>query len=293
MLSFKLQVSKFREVFEMKDIFQYIDYRNYLKGWISSQPAKGRGMISALAKTARCQPAYFSRMLLGRAQLSLEQAFAIQKSLKHSPDEVNYFISLVEYDRAGDMELKIFFKEKLKSLQLEREDLKNRFKDAPALTQEFQRIYYSSFQYAVIHTCISIPKLQTLDALEGFLKISRERIEEILGFLMKSGLATRDGGKWKVGKNRLHLGRDSTLIQQHHSNWRIEALKSLSRGMSREKAIQGDADLHYSAVVSLSEEDASNLKELWIKTLEKFSQQVSTSKEETVRALVIDFFSVG
>lgn len=273
----------------MNDLFQYIDYRNYLKDWIAAQSGKGRGMISALAKTARCQPAYFSRMLLGRAQLSLEQAFAIQKSLKHSPDEVNYFISLVEYDRAGDMELKTFFREKLRSLQLEREDLRNRFKDAPALTQEFQRIYYSSFQYAVIHTCISIPKLQTLDALEGFLNISRERIEEILGFLMKTGLATRDGGKWKVGKNRLHLGRDSTLIQQHHSNWRIEALKSLGRG----KGAQSDTDLHYSAVVSLSVEDASSLKELWIKTLEKFGQQVSTSKEETVRALVIDFFSVG
>lgn len=273
----------------MKDIFKYIDYRKYLDEWIKSQPAHGRGMISALASSAKCQPAYFSRLLIGKAQLSLEQAFAIQKLLKHSQDEVNYFILLVEHDRAGSTELKSHFKEKIISIRTEREDLQNRFQDAPQLTQEYQRTYYSSYQYAVIHTCISVPELQTIEQLERFLKIPTDRIESILEFLLDAELALRESGRWKVGRNRLHLGRESTLIRQHHANWRIEALKSLDRG----KGAQDERDLHYSAVVSLSEEDAKRLKELLIKTLEKFSQEVSESKEETVRALVIDFFSFG
>ena len=44
--------------------------------------------------------------------------------------------------------------------------------------------------------------------------------------------------------------------------------------------------------VSLSEADATRLREHWVQALEEFSRHVEPSKEETVRALVIDFFSL-
>ena len=132
------------------------------------------------------------------------------------------------------------------------------------------------------------PELQTIAKLESFLKLSRERIAEVLGFLQVTGLAVEEKGHWKVGQNRLHLSRDSDLIRNHHSNWRVEAIKSLDRG----KGAQGSEDLHYSAVVSLSREDAIQLKEHWIQALERFGQVVAPSHEETVRAITLDFFSL-
>jgi len=99
----------------MKDLFEYQDYREYLTGWIANQPKRGRGMIAALAKAARCQSPYFSRVLLGKAQLSLEQAHALQRPLGHNRSETAYFILLVEWARAGDRELKTFFLEQLES----------------------------------------------------------------------------------------------------------------------------------------------------------------------------------
>src|SRR5690606_9162791 len=137
--------------------------------------------------------------------------------------------------------------------------------------------------------CISVPGLQTLEALEAFLKLPRERRVEILAFLRDTGLAPEDRGRYQVGLHRLHLGRDSGLIRQHHTNWRIEALKSLDRG----KGAQSDQDLHYSAVVSLSEADALRLREHWVRAIEEFNARIAPSKDETVRALVIDFFSLG
>ncbi len=273
----------------MTDLFLNLDYRAYLKEWIAAQPKGGHGLVSALAKAARCQPAYFSRVLQGKAQLSPEQAFAIRKVLGHSDDQTRYFMLLVEYDRAGDADLKAYYQSRIEAEREARTNLQNRFKEAKTLSREHQVTYYGSAHYAAIHACISVPELQTIPGLEKFLALPRERIVEVLKFLTDCGLAVEEQGRWRVGLNRLHLGRDSDLIRNHHSNWRIEAMKSLDRG----KGAQGGEDLHYSAVVSLSREDAHRLKEHWIQALEQFNAVIAPSQEETVRAITLDFFSLG
>ncbi|MGK5085830.1 hypothetical protein WDW37_21280 [Bdellovibrionota bacterium FG-1] len=273
----------------MADFYSSSNYREYLKTWISEQPKRGRGLISAMAKAAGCQPVYFSRVLLEKAQLSLEQAQAIQRLLGHSNEEVDFFLLLVEWDRAGNKALKNYFWQKIETAREARINLQARFTEAKSLTIEHQNIYYSSYQYAAVHACISVPAFQTVDALEAVLKIPRERLLEVLSFLRETGLAIEERGRFRVGLNRLHLGKDAGLIRQHHSNWRIEALKSLDRG----KGAQSDQALHYSAVVSLSEADAVRLREHWVRALEEFNRQIAPSKEEAVRALVIDFFSLN
>lgn len=272
----------------MADLFSSRNYRSYLEAWVAEQPKGGRGLISALARAAGCQPVYFSRVLLDKAQLSLEQAQAIQALLGHSSEETDFFLTLVERDRAGTAALRAHFDRKLELARERRADLQTRFTEAKVLTPESQNVYYSSYQYGAVHACISVPKLQTLDSLERMLRIPRARLVEILGFLKETGLATETAGRYGPGLNRLHLNKDAGLIRQHHSNWRIEALKSLDRG----RGAQSDHALHYSAVVSLSEADALKLREHWVRALEEFSRVVAPSPEETVRALVIDFFAL-
>jgi hypothetical protein len=271
------------------DLFAAKNYRSYLKDWIAERPGKGRGQISILAKASRCAPAYFSRVLLDKAELSQEQAYAIQGVLGHSVEEIQFFILLLDRDRAGDGQWRAFCESRIAAACAARADLKQRFSDAESLSREAQSVYYSSAHYAALHACISVPKYQTVSALETLLKLPQERILEVLHFLVQTGLAVEEKGCWRVGKNRLHLGRDSTLIRQHHGNWRLEALKSLDRG----RGAQGLDDLHYSSVVSVSHEDALKLKEHWIRALEEFNQTVAPSPEETVKALVIDFFALG
>jgi len=273
----------------MPDLFSSPNYRSYLKDWISERPSKGRGQISALAKAARCAPAYFSRVLLNQAELSQEQAYAIQSVLGHSPEEVQFFILLLDRDRAGDAAWRAFCELRILSAREARTDLQKRFKNAGQLSAEAQAVYYSSAHFAAIHASISVPELQTVPALEKLFRLPAARILEVLQFLADTGLATEENGHWRIGNNRLHLGRNSTLIRQHHTNWRLEALKSLDRG----KGAQGLEDLHYSSVVTVSREDAQKLKEHWIRSLEEFNQAVARSPEETVRALVIDFFTLG
>jgi hypothetical protein len=273
----------------MPDLYSASNYRSYLKDWIFQRPGKGRGQISALAQEARCAPAYFSRVLLGRADLSQEQAYAIQGILGHSNEDTQFFILLLDRDRAGDQKWKAFCERRLAAARDARTDLKKRFKDATELSPEAQAVYYSSAHYAAIHASLSVPAFQRVVDLEKLFKLSVARIHEVLGFLESTGLAVQRDGRWEIGSNRLHLGRDSNLIRQHHTNWRLEALKSLDRGIGA----QSLQDLHYSSVVTVSQEDATKLREHWIRALEEFNRVVAPSREETVRALVIDFFALG
>jgi hypothetical protein len=246
-------------------------------------------MKTKLARAAHCQIAYLSRVLEHEAHLSLEQAIAIQETLGHSRDESRFFLLLVEWDRASTPALRAHFQSEIDSVRRHRADLQSRFQVQSALSEQDQSTYYSSYQFLATHVCLSIPELQTFEALEHFLRVPAERLREILDFLVRSGLAERTQGRYRIGAARLHLGRSSPLIRQHHVNWRVEAIRSLERG----SGASGSEDLHYSAAVSLSQEDCFRLKELWIKTLETFNQQIALSKEETVRCLVLDFFSLG
>lgn len=273
----------------MPDLFSTRDYRTYLKDWIAERPGKGRGQISLLAKASRCAPAYISRVLSGIAELSQEQAYDMQPVLGHSPDEVHFFMVLLDRDRAGNAAWRTYCDRKIEAAREARVDSQKKFKNAGTVSREAQAVYYSSAHYAAIHVCISVPVLQTVAALEKLLKLPQERIVEVLQFLAETGLAIEEKGRWCIGQSHLHLGRDSMLIRQHHGNWRMEALKSLDRG----KGAQGIDDLHYSSVVSVSREDAIKLKEHWLRALEEFNKTVAPSVEETVRALVIDFFALG
>lgn len=262
----------------MIDIFEFEDYRKYLENI-----TKSRGMLSRLAEAAKCQPIYMSRIISGKAQLSLEQAGLIRGILQLDDVKFDYFILLVEFDRAGSSQMRAYFKSKIEAIRKDRLDMQKRFSEARTLTPEHQATYYSSSQYAAIHASLSVPELQTVQALtEGF-GIGRERVIEILSFLVSVGLAVEESGRFRIGLARLHLGKNSNLIRQHHTNWRVEAIKALDRNAD---------DLHYSAVITASEEDVRVLREHWIKALEEFNKIVAPSKEEKVQAIVLDFFSL-
>lgn len=101
-------------------------------------------------------------------------------------------------------------------------------------------------------------------------------------------LASSEGGGLQVGATRIHLGNDSSLISKHHTNWRIQAIRSLDR----EDRTQQNEDLHYSSVVSLSAADVLKIKAMLVETIESFNATVAPSKEELVQCLALDFFKV-
>lgn len=65
-----------------------------------------RGYQTQLAREAGCQVSYFSQVLSGRAQLSMEQAAGLAAFWKFDELKTDYFIALVALHRAGTQALK-------------------------------------------------------------------------------------------------------------------------------------------------------------------------------------------
>lgn len=267
-----------------KTIFDFKDYKKYLEFIETQKPYKGRGFRADLARSANCQTAYISQILNGKAHFSLEQAHSLNKILFHSKEESQYFLTLVELARAGTSGLKSYFQEQLNEQVEKFLNLKKRFNVKETLSPEDQSLYFSQWTYAAVHMAVTLPQLQSPKAIASYLQISEAQTAKVLQFLTSRGLIEQEKEKFKLGTTRMHLGSEEAMIQKHHTNWRLQALKALESASVKE--------LHYSSVVSLSEEDVLKIKSNLVKEIDDYNAIVKDSKEETLYCLTIDFFTL-
>lgn len=265
-------------------VFDYKDYKKYLVDALDKGPTGGRGSRSALAAAAGCQTAYVSQVFNGNANFSLEQADLINKFLAHGAEESDFFMLLVQHARAGTKSLQGYYLNQINKTLERRLVLKDRLDVKKTLSREDQVQYYSRWYYSTVHVALSIPELQTKEALAKYLGLPLSQVAEILDFLVSVGLADHEKGRFKIGAARLHLGSDSTMISNHHSNWRMQAMRSLDRG--------ANDDMHYSSVVTMSKDDVVKLKLLLVEWLKEAKALIRESKEEEVHAFCVDFFKV-
>jgi uncharacterized protein (TIGR02147 family) len=268
-----------------KSVFEFKDYKAYLKYTEGRRPQNGRGFRAELSRSASCQTAYISQVLNGNANFSLEQAQAINKLLLHDKDEARFFILLVEYARAGTLDLRAHFLELMNELIQKQLNLKERFKIKEVLSLEDQTTYYSEWAYAAIHIAVTISKLSSSAAIAEFFQLPKLKVQKVLKFLVSSGLILESKpDQYSIGTARIHLGQDSALISKHHSNWRLQAMNSFERETAK--------DLHYTSVISLSNDDILEIKARLVKEIDAVKSTVKASKEETMCCFTLDFFSL-
>lgn len=271
---------------DSKSVFEFRDYKAYLKYIESRRPQKGRGFRAELSRTIGCQTAYISQVLNGSANFSLEQAQYVNKLLLHNKEESRFFILVVEYARSGTPDLRTHFLELMDEQIQKQLNLTERFKIKEVLSFEDQTTYYSEWAYAAIHIAVTISKLSSAEALAEFYQLPKIKVQKILKFLLSAGLiAETRPNQYTIGTARIHLGQDSALVSKHHTNWRLQAMNSFERETER--------DLHYTSVVSLSHEDILEIKSRFVKEIDSFNSIVKDSKEETMYCLAMDFFSIS
>jgi hypothetical protein len=129
------------------------------------------------------------------------------------------------------------------------------------------------------------PSLRTARVIAKYFDLSVPKTIEILDFLTTVGLVKNDSGKFTPGDVRIHLGHDSPMISKHHTNWRMQAIKSFERETPQE--------LHYSGVISLSKEDLPSVREALVRALEDVRKIVKVSDDETVYCYALDLFGLG
>lgn len=268
-----------------KSVFDFKDYKRYLREKITNSPHKGRGMRRAMAQHLDCQTAYISQVLNQHGHFSLEQAIKLNRFWEHNEEEGRFFLLLVQYQRAGTKELSDFFKNEMNLIIEKRSNLKGRLDIGDSLDEKNQHIYYSVWTYAAVHILLSIPNYQTPKAISSYLNLPLKQLHEILEFLVKTGLAHQKGSHYEIGLTRIHLSKESIPIRRHHSNWRNQAIISIDKNLPE--------DLHYSNVLSMAHKDVPKVKEILIQAIEECREIIKVSKEERVQVMTMDFFALN
>lgn len=267
-----------------KSVFDFQNYKTYLLYRTEAKRDEDRGVKAQLADALGCQRSFVSQVLHKNAHFSLEHGARINRFFGHDSEESHFFILLILYSRAGTDDLREYFRSQMKEVISKRLILKNRLESDVKLPKETQSRYYSAWYYGAIRVAVAVPELRTIEALASRFGLTRKKTREILEFLAGAGLVELKNGQYTPTAKHIHLGNDSGLIVQHHTNWRLQCLKSLE--------VERKADLHFSGAVTLAQEDAVKLKAILVRQIEEFMKLIGPSKEETIYSFCMDFFEL-
>ena len=265
-------------------VFDFTDYKEFLS---HSFPISGpkRGVRTRLATYLNCNQGFVSSVISGGSDFSLEHVIQISEFLELSPDEEKYFLTLVQWARAGSERLKRYFEESRQELLAKHQKISSRVANVEQpLTALDQMEYYSHWAYAVVHMAVFIPQLQDEEELRTAMRVPKKKLREVITFLVRTGLIQSADGKLLPGVVRMHLPDHSPHILRHHMNWRMRGIRSLDDASPQ--------DLHYSAVMTLSESTMIKIRELMMKSILNVDEALKEGERTMVYSLLIDLFPV-
>jgi uncharacterized protein (TIGR02147 family) len=263
-------------------IYEFTDYRDYLTNYLEQQPHHGHGVLSLWAKKLGVSTTLISQILKGKKTLSLELADGLAKHLELGLKETDYFFLLVELSRAGTASLKQHFQKKVTEVQVASRQLKNRIQDVQELSSEIKARYYSSWIYPGVRNLAVCDGIESIEQLAKRLGLSRERLAEVVDFLVRSALLAPQKKGWATGVANTYLPPDSPLIAKHHQNWRLRAMQRMETAVAE--------DLFYTSPMSLSEEAAMELRKYLVEAIDHLRGKAGPSPSQTIRCLNIDWF---
>jgi len=154
-------------------IFDYTDYKAYVRDWIASQPKKGRGLIRRMAEHLKMSSTMLSHIFQGDKHLNLEAVSDLVEFMGIGEDEFEYLLLLVLYGRAGSFSLKERLKKKIKSEQKKADQIAKRMKADTELEDVAKTLFYSSWIYSGIRNMTACPSFKDVDQIASHLKLPR------------------------------------------------------------------------------------------------------------------------
>ncbi len=260
-------------------------YRDFLKNALDSDRF-GRGSRAQLADHLGVQNSFISLVLSGKQDFSLEHAMRISEFMNLKEDDREIFLLMIQRDRAGSNELKAQFQKMIDRWAEKRSEIRNRVKRETKTLDEAQLgEYYSEWQHTAVHMAIRNEQLKDSSKIAEALRLEPKVVRHSLEVLERLGFIEKTKTGWKPKSQTFHLGEKSPALKNHHTNWRLEAIRSLSAG-------ERPKDVHYSAVMSIDAECAAKIRNAILKVLEECDPDIRNAKDQEVHALTIDLFQV-
>jgi uncharacterized protein (TIGR02147 family) len=258
----------------MDSIFSFQKTQDYLRSYISALPRKGWGEVKRWGDHLAVQGSFISQVLSGAKVLNTDQGVRLAELLGLRGVEVDYFIAMIEKEKAGHHLSEKYFENKMNSLKKEARQIAKRLVTDTELTDEQKGRFYSSWIFAGIKNFCSLPNGKTLTEITEKFQLSSSEAIEILQFLCESGLCRKDGTVYVVGHLKTHLDRKSPYIQRHWTNWHLKAIQQFDR--------VSEDELIYSAPFTISAKDFEIAREELVQFIQRLSKRVSATSPEDV-----------
>ena len=265
-------------------IFEFSDYRDYLRNYIKKLPKRGRGEIHRMAQFIGIHPSLLSQVLSDSKNLTLEQAQLLGKYLGFTPLENEFLFCSVQVYRAGTKELENYFKDKLKELQKSSQNISKTLRQDRQLNAEETALFYSHWLYSAIWLYSSLKGGRNLDDIISWFQIPRERALDILQFLVQTGLCKIENGYYVMGPQSVFLDKGSVNVPRHHTNWRLRAIETSDK-------LESD-ELMYTAPMSLSVSDFKKLRSRMTEIIKEVTDVAIPSEAEAMVCFNLDFFLI-
>ena len=176
----------------MVSIIDHSNYRTFIRKKFLEMPKKGYGQANKLALFLEVHTTLVSQVLKGSKTFTLEQGALTCDFLALTDLETEYFLLLVQLDRAGNESLRKFFKKQLQGLKEKTSELVNRLQSKKKLSEEKRAVFYSDWTYSAIRQLTAIKGFQSIDLLASYLDLPKKRTREIIDFLLAVGLCLEE-----------------------------------------------------------------------------------------------------
>lgn len=266
----------------MVSVFEFENYRGFLKAYIKSQGPKSYGWKGRMAEALSISSSLVSQIFSEQKTLTSEQASDLCDFIGLSEIESEYLHILVDLDRSSHFRFQQKLKRKLLKLKQTSHKIGKRVPRTKELSDEEKAIYYSSWLYTGMRNLSALENINSLEDISQQLKINPQSLREHMSFLLKRGLIINDQGQLTYGTASTHVDKESPFVNQHHHNWRVQALQRMEE--------KNNKHIFFTSPMSLSKEAYDEICEMIPNFIQKVMDTSSPSKSEKTACLNIDWF---
>lgn len=267
----------------MADVY-HSNYREIILSYLNDNRLV-KGYRSKMAKAAGFHPSVLSQVLSRSLQLTPEQSLGLCQFWGMDPRKTEYFITLVNYERASSKALKKFLKTKLDGIRLLTSYERVKVKEVE-LTAAQAATLYSNWEATAIFSAVDVPGVNDVASLAKFLSIHPLTVEKILLNFEKLGLMSKDKkNKWKRTEMScmVYQGRDA-YIQLLMSNLDAKAL-TLANGHGN--------SMWAGATFSTNADQFEKVKTELVKLFESLEKNEEKKDRSMVAGISLHLFELG
>nr|WP_246845934.1 TIGR02147 family protein [Bdellovibrio sp. ZAP7] len=227
-----------------------------------------------------------SQFLSGIKIMTVDQGYLIGRFFSWSELEMEYWLALIEAERASHHEVKKHFKKKLDKIRQESLKIANVVTNSAELTDAEKSQFYSSWVYSGIRLFCSLGEGKTIEEIhQAFPEYEAGELNTVIEFLLQRQLIKKTGLFYQLGLQRTFVPKGSPFLKQHQTNWRLRAI-------DRANSIS-EEEMMFTAPMSISESGFKKVR----RELQEWIKHISDNLEsygdaEQVVCMNIDLFRI-